>query len=217
MNLAHLDHELIQKGWSLVEGVRNEPEHVELANHLGKIVRPPQRSWKQLLEPTPVDVARPSTYSARLGRARFPYHTDYANWIVPPRYVVLRNAGRATNAATLLRDPRSELAEDDDLRKLLSRGIFYARFRGRSFLCRVLARRCGKTLLRWDRFAMCPANELAVRVAERLNERLPREQLESRVTWKRRRALVVDNWRVLHGRESVEAAPGRRLERILVR
>ena len=156
-----LDRKLEERGWSVVKHVGSDSEVARLVSHLGAMIKAPDRPSKQMLKPILSHEAQPRTYSGRLGMAAFPYHTDCANWTVPPRYVVLRNVGRPTQVGTLVRNLLSEVLRDATLSKLMSGAIFRARARQHSFLCSGLVRRGEDHLLRWDRYAMRPANELA--------------------------------------------------------
>ena len=156
-----LDRKLEERGWSVGKHVGSDSEVARLVSHLGAMIKAPDRPSKQMLKPILSHEAQPRTYSGRLGMAAFPYHTDCANWTVPPRYVVLRNVGRPTQVGTLVRNLLSEVLRDATLSKLMSGAIFRARARQHSFLCSGLVRRGEDHLLRWDRYAMRPANELA--------------------------------------------------------
>ncbi len=148
-----LDRELEESGWSVVKHVSSDSEVARLVSHLGAMIKAPDRPSKQTLRTTPSHEAEPRTYSGRLGMAAFPYHTNCANWTVPPRYVVLRNVGQPTHVGTLVRNLLSEVLRDSTLSESMTAALFWARAPQHSFLCAGLARRGKDHLLRWDRYA----------------------------------------------------------------
>ncbi|HEX2878094.1 MAG TPA: hypothetical protein VHO25_01030 [Polyangiaceae bacterium] len=69
---------------------------------------------------------------------------------------------------------------------------------------------------RWDRNAMVPANNAAKAVADQMDSVLEAVPL-IRYQWSHEVALVIDNWRVLHGRGQRPAQENRReLHRVYV-
>ena len=171
------------------------------------------------LRPVPREGARPRSMSAHHGLARFPFHTDSANFRIPPRYCLLRLArGFSSRRATLLIDVLN-LPLDDRGRAELRAGVWYTNGGHGRFLSSILSLTLipGYEILRFDRCCMRPAHpraELAAAMLEDACASVP----PIRIDWSASTVLVVDNWRLLHGRD-LPREPGeedRVLERILV-
>lgn len=190
----------------------------EVAQQLGRICSPPNRPAVHRLTAVGADSARPNTYSSHFGYASFPFHTDMANWTTPPRYIVLRHCAGDTSVPTLLMNSRDVLT--NERREDFERQIWSTRAQRRSFVVSVLADRQGVTLFRWDPVVLTPLSPGAAHVTEVLAKKLDRMALEDHVPieFTPSSILVIDNWRILHGRPAIpEGAQSRELERVLVR
>jgi hypothetical protein len=155
--------------------------------------------------------ARPGTMSARYGMGAFPLHTDRAHWPVPPRYVLLRSIGETSDRPTTLLDA-GPIVSQPRFRERLRRGKWLIRSDRGAFLCAVLA----EAMFRYDTCCMLPADEAAAQLGQDLARELASASLEL-FTWMPRRILILDNWRVLHGRGTATAEDfGRILERVVV-
>lgn len=212
--------QLEKQGWSEFS-VEVDTDLVELAKSIGQPVR--SRMDGPLLDrltPKPETSAHPRSMSAVHGLGPFPFHTDAAYMRLPPRYMLMRlAAGAVSDRATLL-CPFSELPlSRDDIRLLRNdvwlvdggRGPFYS-----TILNETVSR--GGSILRLDPCCMRPAAPSFAKSFEVLSRAIERVTPHS-VAWTPGRALLIDNWRVLHARASAvdaTAVSRRVLERVLI-
>ena len=170
------------------------------------------------LRPTAPEAARPRSLSAIHGLGAFPFHTDLANFPVPPRYVLLRlEQGSASNRDTLLHDVRL-LRLEGSLLSDLQREVWCAIGGRRRFLTTAMATGPrDEIFVRFDRGCMRPRSPGAEPTALRF-ERVLSTARPTAVSWSRGFALVIDNWRTLHARTLPTGGSDcdRVLERVLV-
>jgi hypothetical protein len=168
------------------------------------------------VSPRPRDEARPGTFSAVHGLGPFPLHTERAHWRTPPRFVALRSIGAPSPRATTLLDS-SLLAQDAELLSGPSAAEWIVAAPDSSFRARVLQRIDADQawIVRFDPLCMfhCDlASEALARRLEHALQALPPVEFH----WSQGIALVVDNWRTLHGRGPAPVADRNRiLERIV--
>ncbi|USU10716.1 hypothetical protein NF701_08970 [Sphingomonadaceae bacterium OTU29THOMA1] len=152
--------------------------------------------------------ARPNTLSSRHGRGAFPLHTDCAASDDPPRYVLLSSTV-ARPAATLVLDTRGRDGPLADGRNALfrvadGRRCHYARFR---------EGRPSGALVRYNAATHLALNEAAAEIEASV---AVSAREATRIDWTRTRAVVIDNWACLHGRERIDVAERGRMRRFLV-
>lgn len=157
---------------------------------------------------------RPSTYSDTFGMGQFPLHTDYAHWGTPPRYLILRCLEGASSVSTYLL-PASLLF--DAAGECITRAVLAPRRKHpEQQICTmpVVFSRSNVMGLRWDFLFLKPVNLAATKVWD-LVESLFEESVEMVNLSEPYDTLIIDNWRVLHGRSSVPLqAKNRSIERI---
>ncbi len=188
-----------------------------IAGQLGTIYLHPPASGRpsfdavRALAPTESDRAAPRSYSARFGYNPFPLHTDLATKPEPPRWVLLRAVGTPTGVGTTLCDGLEVVRRVGVER--CAHAIFRAGGGGPPHYLRMLDRLHDPRRLRWDQAFLQPANSAARHVQLAFAELA---HLQHRVPLVRPDAvLVIDNWRMLHGREAVtEGDRGRLIERV---
>ncbi len=139
------------------------------------------------------------TLSSEYKYEAFPFHTDGAHHLIPPKWVILNYTGiLESGTATLLFDSKSvsHLQENEDL---LFNEIYLVSQRSNPFLTSIINTQMSKfPIFRW--------NEL---VMKRLIKRSPfnmanlLNSYHKRVSWTVGKTLIIDNWRILHAREKV--------------
>ena len=154
-------------------------------------------------------------YSGTFGLGDFPLHTDLAHWARPPHYFVLRCIKGVSSVMTRLL-PSSEL-ESTLGTAMLRRALVRPRHSRRTNCALPLMFRGSGTFgLRWDSIFIVPINESARRLAKFMSAGAwdQSKQVEVALT-NHGDTLIVDNWRILHGRSSVPTTEiERRLERV---
>lgn len=178
-----------------------------LAIAIGAIVTVPIEQLKA----TPLGVKPPNTYGGNYGFGELPLHSDLAHWHRPPRYLLLRCSIGSPHVSTRLLD-RSDLEQvvPPDLMRC---ALFSPRRRldGKMFLLRMLTR----DVLRWDSLFLSPKNESARKVAKLMAELDSGLLAHDIFLSEPGHTVLLDNWRVLHGRSAVPSTDvGRSLDRV---
>jgi L-asparagine oxygenase len=188
----------------------------EVAAHLGQIARIEGVGPVQVLRPRDRETAPPNIYSGSYGTNAFPLHTDLAHWAVPPKYLALRCVVGAPDVSTRLLDgkvlierfgagtlartlvqPRRPVAGTRPLLRLLERGA------------------AGSIRVRWDSLFNVPATAASAGVFAEVSEFLQSTCELTPVLCEPGDTLIIDNWRMLHGRAPVPPqSRSRHIERV---
>jgi Taurine catabolism dioxygenase TauD, TfdA family len=169
------------------------------------------------VSPKTTNQARPGTMSAIYGLGSFPLHTERAHWRVPPRYLIFRSAGVITKCPTTMLDSYG-LGFDKQLVRDLFQEFWLVHWEGDGFLTQVLRPLPTSSWwqIRYDRCCMTIDDEKRQNLVSRLEGLLDSIALEYHF-WEPSTVLLIDNWRVLHGRgKATDEDVGRVLERIVV-
>lgn len=156
----------------------------------------------QTLRPTEQHESSVHRYSGNFGLDAFPLHTDLAHWLRPPRYLVLRCKNGAPSVAT-------ELLCVDALvghvgRSHVRRAVVAARPSGRRSLI-PMPLMVDNVGLRWDSIFIVPLNAPAKEIAKAMNDQSWTDVHKTRICLAEPGdTLLVDNWRMLHGRTGVD-------------
>jgi L-asparagine oxygenase len=170
------------------------------------------------LRPRRVEEAPSNTYSGNYGLGEFPLHTDLAHWYLPPRYLLLRCVVGSAAVPTMVVDGRSII--DKMGATTLARAFMQPRrpLRGKWPLLRLyqpVENGSYMHILRWDEKYIKPATEAGARGASIfLNFLVAAPRIQVRLS-QPGDTLIVDNWRMLHGRAPVpENSSNRVIERV---
>jgi alpha-ketoglutarate-dependent taurine dioxygenase len=155
----------------------------------------------------PKQDAAPNTYSGMYGLNEFPFHNDMAHWRDPPRYLMLRCLKGHDSVATVVVDSHDVLENVGE--QTLIRALVKPRrpINGTVPLLSLYRPQRGErpSLLRWDEKFIVAASPVGgegmtlVRKALNVVSRTSISLCEPGDT------LVIDNWRMLHGRSAVAA------------
>ena len=161
--------------------------------------------------------ARHGTLSARYGLGPFPLHTERAHWRSPPRYLIFRSVGEVTDRPTTLLDSYALKADKKLVQELLETQ-WIVQWGDDSFRSPVLTPlpTPEQWQIRYDRCCMSLSEdappELNVRLDQTFDSLIPEHHF-----WRLGEILLIDNWRMLHGRGTSAVEDfGRVLERIVV-
>lgn len=170
----------------------------------------------QRLSPKRVEESTPNVYSGNFGLAAFPLHTDLAHWFCPPRFLLLRCLRGDSRVASCI-VPWTQALKDFAQSKATR-----ARFRprrarnGQIYLLPFCVAFSGVTLRRWDSLFLKPDNTEANDLARHLE--LGTQPVTKLVLRDPGDTLIIDNWRVLHGRTAIPSPRSIRLvERVYLR
>ena len=167
-----------------------------------------------VLQPQSADVARSNTYSGNYGFGEFPLHTDFAHWFVPPRYMALRAVVGSEHVSTRVFDGRHliESRGSASLQRMLvqpRRPIL-----GQRALLQILQEIPPDVCLRWDPLFLVAATASSTEDFESIREWLARSTCDEVTLRDPGDVLLIDNWRMLHGRSAVYGGSSdRQLER----
>ena len=156
----------------------------------------------QDLHPRPANSTSRHYYSGVYGLDRFPLHTDFAHWAIPPRYVLLRCVSGTVDVGTTLL-PWTALLSSLAVRTL-ERAVLRARNRrGGSGLVRALSRQGQHQIFRWDSLFLSAINASAQELRSVMQEGPYELEATKVILAKRDDSLLIDNWHCTHGRTSV--------------
>jgi len=213
--------DLERDGFVLITNGQAQATTLEAASAFGKIVDleallPLARiPIVQSLRPREAGTVADNQYSGVHGIGTFPLHTDLAHWAIPPRYFVLRCINPAEEVCTLVlpwEKVRPALGSID-----MAKAVFFGRKKrpGYSGLVRAMCRHEGQTIQRWDSMFLKPLNQPAKDLDALLRDERWTHSAERIPLRRAGDMILIDNWRVLHGRDSVPAdSRGRLLERV---
>lgn len=160
----------------------------------------------------------PNTYSGNFGLGPFPFHTDLAQWRVPPRYLILRCVKGYRDVPTLLLDGRVLLQRLGT--EAMRRAVVRPRRpqAGEMRLLRLLQREADESLLRWDAVYLRPASRLGETAFADIERCIADASPQPVVMVGDGDTLLIDNWRMLHARPAIQPDRyDRCLERVYIR
>lgn len=167
----------------------------------------------QELSPKPTCLSTPNTYSGNFGCGSFPFHTDLAHWAIPPRYVLLWCSRGDETTQTHIIDSNSVIQNIGQ--STLTRCLARPRrpMKGSLQLLPILQASTEQThkLIRWDSIYLKPSNGYAQVVFEEIHQYLAKVQPVIKSLTNRGDAIIIDNWRLLHGRSQVQDVTSARL------
>ena len=209
--------QLESAGWVQIHGISNDADLLEVARSLGTPVRSHEGGFIKSITPMSEAQAKPKTLSATHGIGPFPAHTDTAFWTLPCRYIVMRVVGDIRRSTTVLRFADIFHQCDRSDQSTAEHSVWRVNILGRQFYCSMRFQDSNSWGWRYDAQCMYPANS----AAQKMYELIPRVIISTRqeiVNWSNDCAVVVANWRALHGRGSAPSKEGtRELHRIYVR
>ena len=202
-------------GYAVINGHLPENSGITAFSRLGAVVRLPGVAEVQVLTPRHTEHAPPNTYSGNFGINSFPLHTDLAHWYLPPRYFALRCVIGSRHVSTNLIDVKDLISAVG--RPNLIRALVRPRrpLQHNLPLLRLLTRHeDGSEIFRWDSLFVAPATNESQAVCETVAGYLA--SFEPIEVWLENPGdtLILDNWRMLHGRSEVSTKDElRRVER----
>ncbi len=205
-----------ENGFTVVPRLSAHATALEIAASLGDPVKLGDLQMVQRL--VPQTASTPNTYSGNFGVGRFPIHTDLAQWRLPPRYLMLRCVKGHADVPTLVLDGDKIVTAlgAETMRRALVRP---RRPQGGAVrLLRLLDAKQGAEILRWDGLYLKPASRIGELVYAAMHECIDAMKPETISLVDEGDTLIIDNWRMLHGRSAVsEDHRDRCLERVYLR
>jgi alpha-ketoglutarate-dependent taurine dioxygenase len=211
--MSQLHSDLRTNGWIEIDNISSDIDLVNISKEIGKII--PQQNGELIYKLTPSNgkSSVKGTFSNRYGFNSFPLHTDTAFWTVPVRYILLSSLYRSdcntvlTSASSIL-----NLLELKD-RENAQRAIFKIKTTQSQFYSSLIFNERNDTGIKYDSACMFPANNFAKSFVQKLSEsRIPVNEIK----WKGNNAIIIDNWKMLHGRGAALIDEKRELKRIYI-
>jgi alpha-ketoglutarate-dependent taurine dioxygenase len=170
---------------------------------LGRVVRLGAGPAVHNLTPVATEKSTPNTYSGIYGLETFPFHTDFAHWRYPPRYLMLRCVVGFEEVPTLLIDGSRLVQQVGG--SSLSRSLVRPRrpVRGKLPLLRLYQTIGCDCLLRWDEMFFRPAGPIGKAGIQALRGAIAHENPISVALARGGDTLILDNWRMLHARSAI--------------
>jgi len=153
-----------------------------------------------------------NVYSGNYGLGEFPLHSDLAHWAMPPRYFMLRCVVPATDAYTFLFDVHKIIEKEANI--IIERALFKPRKKisGHINLLRFHEIESGVDKYRWDNLFIVPDNQEANIIANNISDNYTSANSELRCYYTTLGdTVIVDNWKMFHGRSSVSVTDKDRL------
>lgn len=217
MQSSDVAGDLHRQGWATRSVAANEDVILAATRELGHTLgnQSPGRAGAMLeiVVPTHIGQAYSKSLSSRHGLDSLPLHVEQSHRPRPCRFVILGclDPGRPAVATTLL-DHR-ELGFTTDEIAALAGAALLVRSGRRSFYSTIIPP--SAEFFRFDADCMEAVDERGRSAMSTVEERIARAE-PVRHDWRRGDILVIDNWRMLHGRASAQGASGRRLARVMI-
>jgi hypothetical protein len=189
-------------GWTCVSGISSRAGLLELGRALGTPVPTPNGEIIKEIRVTSASKATPGTQSSIHGTGPFPLHTDTVFWPVPVRYVILRAYGDTRRPTTVITFDRLLRECGTQFSSLAKQSVWLVGKTSeklKKFYCSLKFRHGLSDGWRYDGDCMSPANPAAAK-ANRILQHLVAAGNAHPITWSNDTAVVLSNWKVLHGR-----------------
>jgi alpha-ketoglutarate-dependent taurine dioxygenase len=211
-----INKKLTDYGWAEVDEIRSTESLLILAESIGKIIPHPDGNHLNVVKPKSSEKAINGSFSHRYGYGEFPFHTDTAFWLQPARYIVMASL-LASDTDTVIID-LGQLVNmlSNNVQALAKSAIFSVKTMQVSYYTRAILGNALSDGIRFDSCCMSPANESARCLQKNLVE--TSQKIEpAKIRWSGSNAVVIDNWKALHGRKAIEQEfESRTLARIYV-
>jgi hypothetical protein len=209
---------LSERGWSLHGSDGSHPDDIVhalgvLGERLGTRVAGRDGSLDEVIQPLAPEHAHPRSLSARYGLDALPFHTELSHRPRPCRYVLLGCLHPGSPAAATMLLDWGTLGFSHDELAFLEETPVLVRTGRRSFYSTILA--CGGAFLRYDPGCLEPVDDRGRRAMKLIHDRVAAAPFDDH-HWREGDILIIDNWRVLHGRSPSNHGSGRRLARVLI-
>lgn len=202
MQLAACKAGLKSEGWyvfSSPDAVQDAlaTEVASLAQQLGDIVPGRGGHLVEDIVPQNAHAAPDGSLSSRYGLGPLPLHTDTAHWVVPAKYLVIACVDPGPIATPTILLDSQVVTLTDRITAICKSAVFLIRNGRRSFYGSILDKH--RPFVRFDQGCMEAVTKEGIEAVEALSRTRNCAKLYHH-DWKPGDILVIDNWRVLHGR-----------------
>ncbi|WP_283153614.1 TauD/TfdA family dioxygenase [Guptibacillus hwajinpoensis] len=179
-------------------GEKNKDELLEIGCLLGAPI--PSRNGGDVVDEL-IPVSEMEAVSCSLssihGKNEFPLHTDTAYMKIPVRFIILyvKNPGSGDRPTFLVDGYKLVDKLQDDLKL----SIYKIKNGRHSFLGNIVEKVDETILVRFDEGCMSPATRDSCKIKKKFSSFL-KDEPKMKINWRQGDILIIDNWRVLHGR-----------------
>jgi len=200
--MIQITDKLIENGWIELEEVYSKDKLLSIARSLGNLHQHPNGEIIDTLYPTNGIKSFKGTFSNRFGYSSFPLHTDTAFWSRPSRYIVLGMLNQS-NCTTYLINTKDIFKKLNKRARIAAKHSTYMinTFEGKKYTS-VLFTYDKKIGFRYDPTCMVPINKDAKYFHNEFHDLLKDEKTQS-IHWTGNKAVIIDNWILMHGRSKV--------------
>lgn len=215
--LVDWQNTLEEIGWvelnSCLEGKLDNHLH-DLSKILGLPVSGRNNTILEELKPILSKNAHPRSLSKQYGVGSLPLHSDTAHWLTPCRYILLgcEEAGEVSSP-TILQDTKN-LSLDEEEEFHINNASFFIQNGRKSFYSSIRSK--SRPFFRFDPGCMIPTSPHAELAMKSLMKDKHKDKIIE-IQWQKDKILIIDNWRMLHGRGNKQSADQKRkLLRVMV-
>ena len=209
--MIEINTEVESQGYIFIRSFYPEESTINIANKIGSPALIDGLSKVERLTPSEKNEAKKNQYSGIFGTAKFPLHTDLSHWAKPPHYLLLRCIAPEENVATTL------LTFDNAVEGLHPAELRRALFQPRRPILgkKPLLNFFDGIKFRWDSEFLQPVNNEGKIVRDRMLSCHIFNKEKRIFLTKKFDTLIIDNWKMLHGRTAVQSnSKSRIIERI---
>lgn len=208
--------QLVSDGWIEIQSQTDDDVLIDIAKKIGQIIKHPNGKDIDYLKPKNSNIAIKDTFSYNYEMAEFPFHSDTAFWNLPAKYVLLSCEGLSDTATTFLtfEDIYKTLNPEEVIE--LNKSIFFVKTPTKKFYSSLINIYANQKFIRFDTNCMKPVNKSATKILLIIDNKINQLKI-SKIRWDQPKVFIFDNWRILHGRESVKNDENRILKRIYIK
>ncbi len=210
---------VINSGWACLDVPITEPLS-EVAKLLGDIFPVKNHSITSIIKQQNKNLDS-NSLSSRFGFGEFPLHTDGATFSIPPRFILLRAAVNDTSKQSTIIAHFEWPEPSSEFYKLWADAMMIVETGTSNFFAPLISRKTHNRddFIRYNPCCMFPACNSSHHSFKLFQSFILEAQLHE-VEWVKGQVVVLDNWRVLHGRSIAKSPQNigmRELERCWVK
>jgi L-asparagine oxygenase len=217
--MTEIKIQLELNGYAFIPSDSIAEETLTSISNLGIVIQINKTNQTQILTPDRSSNSNLNTYSGNFGLLAYPLHTDLAHWRLPPRYFTLRCITGSEDVSTYLINTKELISVIGH--NILQRALVTPRrpVDGSYYIVRLLETiKNNNDLFRWDSLFLKPVNEYCKDVLKDVQQYLMTVNKQCLFLINRGDTLIVDNWKMLHGRSAINKnALNRKIERVYLR
>lgn len=189
--------------YNVIEKCNSVESFISLVHKLGKIIPTSNDHEYDVVIANDGKNAKFGSFSKNFGLNKFPLHTDTAFWATPARLLVMWSPEASSTSTTMLpwKDILDRFTQTE--KKALNDAIFVVETFENSNYRAINFNSSGENGYRYDPNIMLPANRQAEIFVEAFNKVISEKNLID-LYWSGSNALVLNNWKMLHGRNQVK-------------